>query len=155
MSVYMVERDLKGITMEQLGAAQQRAIETSNRFADTGKQVRYIRTTFVPGEERWKALPRPAQVRDQPARARSSRRWSTKTGHEPALSLPSQMKRAALGIQKAEEANLSSDAMESGKTPNWVVAAAANVDSGLILVTNGWSGVEPDIFANQRRYHMA
>ena len=87
MSVYMVERDLNGISMDQLGAAQQRAIETSNRFADTGKQVRYIRTTFVPGEERWKALPRPAQVRDQQASARSLRRWSRKMRHEPALPL--------------------------------------------------------------------
>ncbi len=52
MSVYMVERDLKGITMEQLGAAQKAAIETSNTFTGDGSPVRYIRTTFVPGEER-------------------------------------------------------------------------------------------------------
>ena len=52
MTVYMVERDLKGITMDQLAAAQRRAIDTSNDFSSKGKQVRYIRTTFVPGEER-------------------------------------------------------------------------------------------------------
>lgn len=52
MSVYMVERNLKGITMDQLGAAQRRAIDTSKEFSKRGKQVRYIRTTFVPGEER-------------------------------------------------------------------------------------------------------
>lgn len=52
MTVYMVERDLKGITMDQLAAAQKRAIETSKRFRDQGKEVRYIRTTFVPGEDR-------------------------------------------------------------------------------------------------------
>jgi hypothetical protein len=52
MAVYMVERDLKGITMEQLSAAQRRAIDTSNDFATRGKPVRYIRSTFVPGEER-------------------------------------------------------------------------------------------------------
>ena len=52
MAVFMVERDLKGITMDQLAAAQRRAIDTSNEFSSQGKSVRYIRTTFVPGEER-------------------------------------------------------------------------------------------------------
>ena len=50
MSVYMVDRELPGIEMEQLAAAQKAAIETSNRFTSEGKPVRYIRTTFVPGE---------------------------------------------------------------------------------------------------------
>ena len=49
MPVYMVERDLPGIEMEQLAAAQKAAIETSNQFTADGKPVRYIRTTFVPG----------------------------------------------------------------------------------------------------------
>ncbi len=48
MSVYMVSRDLPGITMDQLGAAQQAAIATSEKFTAEGKPVRYIRTTFVP-----------------------------------------------------------------------------------------------------------
>jgi hypothetical protein len=52
MSVYMVERNLKGITMDQLAAAQRRAIDTSKDFTNRGKDVRYIRTTFIPGEER-------------------------------------------------------------------------------------------------------
>ena len=50
MPVYMVERSLPGIEMEQLAAAQKAAIETCNRFTANGKAVRYIRTTFVPGE---------------------------------------------------------------------------------------------------------
>jgi len=50
MPVYMVERDLPGIQMDQLAAAQKAAIETSDRFTADGKPVRYIRTTFVPGE---------------------------------------------------------------------------------------------------------
>jgi hypothetical protein len=50
MPVYMVERDLPGIQMDQLAAAQKAAIETSDRFTAGGKPVRYIRTTFVPGE---------------------------------------------------------------------------------------------------------
>ena len=52
MTVYMVERHLKGITMAQLAAAQKRAIDTSNSFGTGGRKVRYIRTTFVPGEDR-------------------------------------------------------------------------------------------------------
>jgi Protein of unknown function (DUF4242) len=50
MSVYLVDRNLPGITMDQLAAAQKAAIETSQRFTSEGKQVRYIRSTFVPGE---------------------------------------------------------------------------------------------------------
>jgi hypothetical protein len=50
MSVYLVDRNLPGITMDQLAAAQKAAIETSERFSSEGKQVRYIRSTFVPGE---------------------------------------------------------------------------------------------------------
>jgi hypothetical protein len=50
MSIYMVDRELPGIKMEQLAAAQKAAIETSNKFTAEGKPVRYIRTTFVPGE---------------------------------------------------------------------------------------------------------
>ncbi len=50
MSVYMVERSLPGIEMDQLAAAQKAAIETSEQFTADGKPVRYIRTTFVPGE---------------------------------------------------------------------------------------------------------
>jgi hypothetical protein len=50
MSVYLVDRNLPGITMDQLAAAQRAAIETSERFSAEGKQVRYIRSTFVPGE---------------------------------------------------------------------------------------------------------
>jgi hypothetical protein len=50
MPVYLVERSLPGIEMEQLAAAQKAAIETSRVFTAEGKEVRYIRTTFVPGE---------------------------------------------------------------------------------------------------------
>ena len=50
MPVYMVERSLPGIEMDQLAAAQKAAIQTSDQFTADGKNVRYIRTTFVPGE---------------------------------------------------------------------------------------------------------
>jgi hypothetical protein len=52
MTVYAVERDLKGVTMEQLAAAQKRAIASSKKFSDTGRDVRYIRSMYIPGEER-------------------------------------------------------------------------------------------------------
>jgi hypothetical protein len=46
----MVDRDLPSITLEQLAAAQRAAIEKSHQFTAEGKPVRYIRSTFVPGE---------------------------------------------------------------------------------------------------------
>ena len=48
MSVYMVERSLKGIAMSDLAAAQKAAIKTSQDFSAQGTPVRYIRSTFVP-----------------------------------------------------------------------------------------------------------
>lgn len=50
MAIYMVDRELPGVTMDQLAAAQKAAIETGKKFTAEGKNVRYIRTTFVPGE---------------------------------------------------------------------------------------------------------
>ena len=50
MSIYLVDRTLPGITIEQLAAAQKSAIETSRRFTEEGKPIRYIRSTYVPDE---------------------------------------------------------------------------------------------------------
>ena len=50
MPVFMVDRSLPGITNDQLAAAQKAAIDTCKTFTSQGKPVRYIRTTFVPGE---------------------------------------------------------------------------------------------------------
>ena len=52
MKTYIVDRDLPGITLEQLASAQQAAIATSQRFTEEGKPVRYIRTAWVPTESR-------------------------------------------------------------------------------------------------------
>jgi len=41
MPIYMVERQLPGITMDQLAGAQQAAISTSQQFTNTGKAVRF------------------------------------------------------------------------------------------------------------------
>ncbi|MFL6276512.1 MAG: DUF4242 domain-containing protein [Blastocatellia bacterium] len=56
MTVYMVERDLPGVTTEQLAAAQKAAIEKGQEFMANGKDVRYIRSIFVPGESKCMCL---------------------------------------------------------------------------------------------------
>ena len=50
MTTYAVKRSLPGITMEQLGAAQKAAIETSNQLTEEGTEVKYIRSNFFPGD---------------------------------------------------------------------------------------------------------
>jgi hypothetical protein len=56
MTVYMVERHLPGITLEQLAAAQKAALEKGEEFTANGKAVRYIRSIFVPGETKCMCL---------------------------------------------------------------------------------------------------
>ena len=56
MAVYMVERDLPGVTIEQLAAAQKAAIEKGQELTADGKEVRYIRSIFVPGESKCMCL---------------------------------------------------------------------------------------------------
>ena len=72
MPVYMVERDLPGIKMDQLAAAQKAAIEAGRELTAEGRQVRYIRSTFVPGENKCMCLfeaPNPENVREANVRA--------------------------------------------------------------------------------------
>jgi uncharacterized protein DUF4242 len=52
MPYYMVERHLPGITAEQLTAAATRAKSVTAEMTGKGKPVRYLRTTFVPSEEK-------------------------------------------------------------------------------------------------------
>jgi hypothetical protein len=56
MAVYMVERDLKGISMEGLAGAQKAAIGEAERMRGEGKRVRYIRSTFAPDDGRCMCL---------------------------------------------------------------------------------------------------
>jgi hypothetical protein len=56
MPTFAVQRSLPGITMEQLGAAQKAAIETSARLSEGGTPVRYIRSNFYPGDCRCTCL---------------------------------------------------------------------------------------------------
>jgi hypothetical protein len=72
MPVYMVERDLPGVKMEQLAAAQKRAIEAGKELTAQGKEVRYIRSTFVPGQNKCMCLfeaPNPENVKEANERA--------------------------------------------------------------------------------------
>ena len=56
MAVYMVERDLPGITSDGLAGAQKAAIASAQKSTTSGTPVRYIRSTFVPGEARCMCL---------------------------------------------------------------------------------------------------
>lgn len=56
MTVFMVERDLKGIAMEDLAAAQKAAIGKAEEMRDRGTDIRYIRTTFAPEDGRCMCL---------------------------------------------------------------------------------------------------
>jgi len=56
MSVFMVERDLAGISMEDLAAAQKSAIDTAQQMTNAGEKVSYIRSTFAPEDGRCMCL---------------------------------------------------------------------------------------------------
>ena len=56
MPVFMVERDLKGIAMEDLAAAQKAAISKADEMRRSGSDVRYIRSTFAPEDGRCMCL---------------------------------------------------------------------------------------------------
>jgi muconolactone delta-isomerase len=63
---------MPGVTMEQLAAAQKRAITTGKELTAEGRQVRYIRSMFVPGECRCMCLfeaPNPENVKEANNRA--------------------------------------------------------------------------------------
>lgn len=56
MEVFMVERSLKGIAMQDLAAAQKSAIRTAAEMTAQGTPVRYIRSTFAPDSGRCMCL---------------------------------------------------------------------------------------------------
>ena len=56
MSVYMVERDLKGVAMGDLAGAQQAAIAKAAEDRNGGTDIRYIRSTFAPADGRCMCL---------------------------------------------------------------------------------------------------
>jgi hypothetical protein len=56
MTVYMVERNLKGIAMSDLVSAQRLAMAASDAHTAKGTPVRYIRSTFAPEDGRCMCL---------------------------------------------------------------------------------------------------
>ena len=52
MPQYMVERHLPGITPQQLAAAAARAKSVTAEMTQRGKPVRYLRSTFLPSEDK-------------------------------------------------------------------------------------------------------
>ena len=67
MPQYMVERHLPGITPEQLQAAAARAKSVTAEMSQQGKPVRYLRSTFLPSEEKAFCLfeaPSPERVKE-------------------------------------------------------------------------------------------
>ncbi len=56
MTVYMVERSLKGISMDDLGGAQKAAIGKAEEMTAAGTDVRFIRSTFAPDDGRCMCL---------------------------------------------------------------------------------------------------
>ena len=56
MSVYMVERNLKGIAMDDLAGAQKAAIATAEKMRGEGTEIAYIRSTFAPEDGRCMCL---------------------------------------------------------------------------------------------------
>lgn len=64
MSVYMVERNLKGIAMEDLAAAQKAAIAMADAYRANGTPIRYIRSTFAPEDGRCMCLFEADQAQD-------------------------------------------------------------------------------------------
>lgn len=52
MTVYMVERKLPGISLENLAAAQKAAIAQAENMRNDGVAIRYIRSTFAPDSGR-------------------------------------------------------------------------------------------------------
>jgi hypothetical protein len=52
----MAERHLPGISMDDLAQAQRRAIDTAASMTAEGTPVSYLRSTFVPGEDKCMCL---------------------------------------------------------------------------------------------------
>ena len=52
MQVYLVDRDLPGITREGLAAVQRAEISASEQLTAVRQPVRYLRSVFIVGEAR-------------------------------------------------------------------------------------------------------
>jgi len=64
MAVYLVDRDLPGVSLDTLAQAQRAAIDTAETFRRRGRDVHYIRSTFVPAESHCMCLFEAATAQD-------------------------------------------------------------------------------------------
>ncbi len=72
MPSYMVERHLPGFDVGQLPAAAGAAERTTTEMAEEGTPVRYLRSTFIPGDDKCFCLfegPSEQSVREAQERA--------------------------------------------------------------------------------------
>ena len=56
MKVFLVERNLEGITLHGLAAAKDAANGQAESMRREGSRIRYLRSTFVPGDGRCMCL---------------------------------------------------------------------------------------------------
>lgn len=56
MTTYMVERDLRGISIDALAAAQKAAIAKAAQMTAAGTGITYLRSTFAPADGRCMCL---------------------------------------------------------------------------------------------------
>ncbi|CAN5604141.1 DUF4242 domain-containing protein [soil metagenome] len=56
MPIYLVERDLEGISLDGLGDAKEAANDQARRMRVAGTQIHYLRSTFVPQDGRCMCL---------------------------------------------------------------------------------------------------
>ena len=52
MALYLVDRDLPGMTLDQLAAARRAAISAAAQSTAAGNPISYVRSTFLPAEAR-------------------------------------------------------------------------------------------------------
>ena len=56
MKVFLVERDLAGISLDGLGEAKETALRKAASMREQGARIRYLRSTFVPEDGRCMCL---------------------------------------------------------------------------------------------------
>ena len=52
MSLFIVDRMIAGLTVQQLSIAQHAMIESARRLGGKGARIRYIRSMLIPGQSR-------------------------------------------------------------------------------------------------------
>jgi Protein of unknown function (DUF4242) len=70
VKVFLVERDLAGISMADLACTQMKAVRHAARMYEDGDRVRYVRSVFVPEDGRCLCL---FEARDADVVARLNR----------------------------------------------------------------------------------